>query len=59
MFIKVAFFIFNNQVYCLPPYSPFLNPIELFWAEVKAGVKKDCLTGTDISSDRIINRKLR
>jgi transposase len=23
-----------------PPYSPFLNPIELFWSKVKAGVKR-------------------
>jgi hypothetical protein len=38
----------------LPPYSPFLNPIELFWAKVKAGVRRDCLTATDALSERII-----
>jgi transposase len=38
----------------LPPYSPFLNPIELFWSKVKAGVKRDCLTATDNLSARII-----
>lgn len=38
----------------LPPYSPFLNPIELFWSKVKAGVKRDCLTATDNLSARIV-----
>jgi transposase len=28
-------------------YSPFLNPIELFWSKVKAGVKGDSLTAVD------------
>ena len=37
----------------LPPYSPFLNPIEEFWAKVKAGVRRDCLTVKDNLSDRI------
>ncbi|ORE05654.1 hypothetical protein BCV72DRAFT_208896 [Rhizopus microsporus var. microsporus] len=36
------------------PYSPFLNPIELFWAKVKARIRRDCLTATDILSERII-----
>ncbi|KAG1044447.1 hypothetical protein G6F43_011451 [Rhizopus delemar] len=31
----------------LPPYSPFLNPIELFWPKVKGGVKRDSLNATD------------
>ncbi|KAI8875234.1 hypothetical protein K501DRAFT_203041, partial [Backusella circina FSU 941] len=31
----------------LPPYSLFLNPIELFWSKLKAGVKRDFLTTTD------------
>lgn len=38
----------------LPPYLPFLNPIESFWAKVKAGVRRDCLTATDVLSERII-----
>jgi transposase len=38
----------------LLPYSPFLNPIELFWSKVKAGIKRDCLTATDNLSARII-----
>lgn len=33
----------------LPPYSPFLNPIEEFWAKVR----RDCLTVKDNLSDRI------
>jgi transposase len=37
----------------LPPYSPFLNPIEEFWSKIKAGVKRDCLTSTDNLSARI------
>lgn len=37
----------------LPPYSPLLNPIEEFWAKVKAGVRRDCLTVKDNLSERI------
>lgn len=37
----------------LPPYSPFLNPIEEFWAKVKAGIRRDCLTVKDNLSERI------
>lgn len=37
----------------LPPYSPFLNPIEEFWAKVKAGVRRSRLSTKDILSDRI------
>ncbi|KAI8879773.1 hypothetical protein K501DRAFT_192814, partial [Backusella circina FSU 941] len=36
-----------------PPYSPFLNPIELRWSKLKAGVKRDCLSSTDNLSSRI------
>lgn len=25
----------------LPPYLPFLNPIELFWSKVKTGIKRE------------------
>lgn len=39
----------------LSPYSPFVNPIKLFWLKVKASVKrKDCLTATDNLSARVI-----
>jgi transposase len=31
----------------LPPYSPFLNPIEEFWSKVKAGVRRTPLTADD------------
>lgn len=37
----------------LPPYSPFLNPIEEFWAKVKTNVRRDCLTVNDNLGDRI------
>ncbi|KAI8877517.1 hypothetical protein K501DRAFT_138918, partial [Backusella circina FSU 941] len=37
----------------LPPYSPFLNSIELFWSKVKASVKRDFLTESDNLSARI------
>ncbi|KAL7322216.1 hypothetical protein PS15p_212245 [Mucor circinelloides] len=39
----------------LPPYSPFLNPIEEFWSKVKAGVKRDTLTMNSNLSDRIVD----
>jgi transposase len=38
----------------MPPYSSFLNPIELFWLKVNSGVKKYCLTATDNLSSIII-----
>ena len=37
----------------LPPYSPFLNPIEEFWANVKAGIRGNALSADDRLSDRI------
>src|SRR3981189_3721566 len=37
----------------LPPYSPFLNRIEEFWSKVKAGIRRNTLSATDILSDRI------
>ena len=37
----------------LPPYSPFLNPIEEFWAKVKAGIRRNGLSADDRLSDRI------
>lgn len=39
----------------LPPYSPFLNPIEEFWSKLKAGVKRDQLTKFDRLTPRIIH----
>lgn len=38
----------------LPPYSPFLNPIELFWSKLKGGIRRDCLTVDDNLTTRII-----
>ncbi|KAG0749715.1 hypothetical protein G6F62_011135 [Rhizopus arrhizus] len=37
----------------LPPYSPFLNPIEEFWSKVKAGVRRTPLTADDRLTDHI------
>ncbi|KAG1455085.1 hypothetical protein G6F56_007157 [Rhizopus delemar] len=42
----------------LPPYSPFLNPIEEFWSKVKGGIGRDGLTKDDNLSDRIIESSL-
>ena len=38
----------------LPPYSPELNPIEQFWAVVKAKVKRSKLTDSETPVSRII-----
>lgn len=40
----------------LPPYSPFLNPIELFWSKVKAGVK---ILQLIISVSELLSRQSR
>lgn len=37
----------------LPPYSPFLNPIEAFWSKVKAGIRRNALKADDRLTDRI------
>lgn len=37
----------------LPPYSPFLNPIEECWAKVKAEVRKNPLSSKDSLVERI------
>ena len=37
----------------LPPYSPFLNPIEEFWAKVKAGIRRNALSADDRLIDGI------
>ncbi len=42
------------KVIYLPPYLPFLNPIELFWSKVKGGIRRDCLNANDNLSTRII-----
>jgi transposase len=38
----------------LPPYSPFLNPIEEFWSKLKAGVRRNKLDKEDSLSPRIL-----
>lgn len=38
----------------LPPYSPFLNPIEEFWSKVKAGIKRSPVDGKDTLTPRIL-----
>ena len=52
---KVRDLVENRGYMCLylPPYSPFLNPIEEFWSKVKAGVRRNVLTADDRLSDRI------
>ncbi|CEG67929.1 hypothetical protein RMATCC62417_04276 [Rhizopus microsporus] len=39
----------------LPPYSPFLNPIEEFWSKVKSGIKRNPLDTTDRLTPRIMD----
>ena len=53
--IKVRELVENRGYKCLylPPYSPFLNPIEDFWSKVKAGIRQTALTADDRLSDRI------
>ena len=53
--IKVRELVENRGYKCLylPPYSPFLNPIEEFLSKVKAGVRRTALTAHDRLSDRI------
>src|ERR1700730_9388499 len=41
------------QCLYLPTYSPFLNPIEEFWAKIKAGIRRNALSAEDRLSDRI------
>ncbi|CEG80781.1 hypothetical protein RMATCC62417_15067 [Rhizopus microsporus] len=41
------------KVAYLPPYSPFLNPIELFWLMIKGSVRRNCLSADDNLSPRI------
>ncbi|KAG2191495.1 hypothetical protein INT47_011536 [Mucor saturninus] len=38
----------------LPPYSPFLNPIEEFWSKVKSGIKRNPLDTGDLLTPRIM-----
>lgn len=38
----------------LPPYSPFLNPIEEFWSKVKQHIKRHPLDSHDTLTPRII-----
>ena len=42
------------RILYLPAYSPFLNPIELFWSKLKAGVRRELLTKDDTLTPRII-----
>lgn len=37
----------------LPPYSPFLNPIEEFWAKIKAGCRRQRLREVETITQRI------
>jgi hypothetical protein len=53
--VKVRALVEGRGYKCLylPPYSPFLNPIEEFWSKVKAGVRRNALAADDQLSDRI------
>jgi transposase len=37
----------------MPPYSPFLNPIEECWAKIKSQIRRNPLSKDDVLSDRI------
>jgi hypothetical protein len=37
----------------LPPYSPFLNPIEEFWSKLKSTIKRDRLNEDELLSHRL------
>ena len=43
------------KIFHLPPYRPFLNPIEEFWSKLKADVKRELLTKDDTLAPRITN----
>src|ERR1700731_4176229 len=53
--VKVRELVESRGYQCLylPPYSPFLNPIEEFWSKVKAGVRRNALTTSDPLCDSI------
>ncbi|KAG1438143.1 hypothetical protein G6F56_012772 [Rhizopus delemar] len=38
----------------LPPYSPFLSPIEEMWPKIKFGVRRNDLTDKDMLMPRIV-----
>lgn len=38
----------------LPPYSPFLNPIEEFWAKLKANIRPNPLSSNDRLTPKIL-----
>ena len=42
------------RILYLPAYSPFLNPIELFWSKLKAGIRRELLTKDDTLTPHII-----
>ncbi|KAG2198725.1 hypothetical protein INT47_005410 [Mucor saturninus] len=46
----------NREYKCvyLPPYSPFLNPMEKFWSKVNAGIKRNPLDSSDLLTPRIM-----
>ncbi|KAG0829986.1 hypothetical protein G6F18_008363 [Rhizopus arrhizus] len=52
----VRIFIEKRGYKCcyLPPYSPFLNPIELFWSKVKYGIKRSPFDTGDTLTPRIM-----
>lgn len=42
------------KVICLPPCSPFLNPIEEFWTKIKIIVRRSPMTDRDSLVTRIV-----
>ncbi|KAG2190644.1 hypothetical protein INT47_007229, partial [Mucor saturninus] len=37
----------------MPPYSPFLNPIEEYWSKIKKHIKRNPLSTLDTLTPRI------
>ena len=52
---EVKTLITSRGYHCvyLPPYSPFLNPIEEMWSKIKLGVRRDEVSNKDTLIPRI------
>ena len=52
--VKVRDLVESRGYKCLylPPYSPFLNPVDESWSKGKASVRRNALTADDRLSDR-------
>lgn len=54
MLFKRLLLIFRYIPISLPPYSPFLSPVEKFWSISKASMKRDQLTAPNNLTSRTI-----